>query len=255
MVWPDLVYTELLCMILATIALIVWAILVKAPLDQPANPAFAPNPAKAPWYFVGLQEMLVYFDPWMAGVVYPAMIIIGLMSLPFIDTNPKGNGYYTLRQRPLAISTWLFGFLILWVTLIFIGTFLRGPNWEIFGPFQPWNPNQQTPATNIDVSQIFWIDMMHRARPTRTTNPVSWLPYWLVREWPGFIAVGGYLLLTPLILRATLFRKLYVNMGRMRYAVMIFLLLFMALLPIKMVLRWIFHLKYFIYLPEFNANF
>ena len=52
------------------------------------------NPAKAPWYFLGLQEMLVYFDPWIAGVVMPTMIIIGLMVIPYIDTNPLGSGYY-----------------------------------------------------------------------------------------------------------------------------------------------------------------
>src|SRR5262249_2717784 len=65
LVWPDLVYTELIAMILATVVLLIWAILLKAPLEQPATPAKAPNPSKAPWYFLGLQEMLVYFDPWM----------------------------------------------------------------------------------------------------------------------------------------------------------------------------------------------
>ena len=58
LVWPDLVYTELLCLILATAGLMLWAIISKAPLEQPANPGYAPNPAKAPWYFLGLQEML-----------------------------------------------------------------------------------------------------------------------------------------------------------------------------------------------------
>src|SRR5262249_14854002 len=68
LVWPDLVYTELICMIICTAILIVWAIVLKAPLEAPATAAKAPNPSKAPWYFLGLQEMLVYYDPWMAGV-------------------------------------------------------------------------------------------------------------------------------------------------------------------------------------------
>ena len=102
LVWPDLVYTELICLVLATAGLTLWAIISKAPLEQPANPGYAPNPAKAPWYFLGLQEMLVYFDPWMAGVVYPGLIIVGLAAMPFIDTNPRGNGYYTVRERPFA---------------------------------------------------------------------------------------------------------------------------------------------------------
>src|SRR6266478_6272689 len=70
-VWPDLVYTELISLILCSVVLIVWSIFLKAPLEQPANPANTPNPSKAPWYFLGLQEMLVYFDPWLAGVVLP----------------------------------------------------------------------------------------------------------------------------------------------------------------------------------------
>ena len=69
--WPDLVYTELICMVVLTVVLIGWSHLLAAPLEEPANPQASPNPSKAPWYFLGLQEMLVYFDPWMAGVVLP----------------------------------------------------------------------------------------------------------------------------------------------------------------------------------------
>src|SRR5437588_9447606 len=167
LVWPDLVYTELICLIAATALLTIWAIIAKAPLEQPASPAYAPNPAKAPWYFLGLQEMLVYFDPWMAGVVYPGLIIVGLMAIPIIDTNPKGNGYYTLAERPFATATFLFGFLILWVVLIFFGTFLRGPNWSFFGLYQAWDPHKAEALNNIDVSNVWWNMILHRARPTQ----------------------------------------------------------------------------------------
>ena len=254
LVWPDLVYTELICLILATAGLMLWAIVAKAPLEQPANPGYAPNPAKAPWYFLGLQEMLVYFDPWMAGVVYPGLIILGLAAMPFIDVNPKGNGYFTLRERPFAITTWLFGFLILWVVLIFFGTFLRGPNWSFFGPYEYWDPHKAEALNNIDVSNVWWNLILDRARPTEESNPFPVLPHWLVREWLGIVLVFGYLFVTPALLRATLFRRMYENMGAIRYVIMIMLLLLMAMMPIKMVLRWLFNLKYFIYLPEFNAN-
>ena len=135
-VWPDLVYTELISLILCSVVLIVWSILLKAPLEQPANRSVTPNPSKAPWYFLGLQEMLVYFDPWLAGVVLPGLIIVGLMAIPYIDTNPKGNGYYTFRERKVEITLFLFGFAVLWSSLIVLGTFLRGPNWNFFGPFE-----------------------------------------------------------------------------------------------------------------------
>ncbi len=135
-VWPDLVYTELIALILCSVLLIVWSIFLKAPLEQPANPANTPNPSKAPWYFLGLQEMLVYFDPWLAGVVLPGLIIVGLICIPYIDKNPKGNGYYTFNERKAEITIFLFGFAVLWASLIVLGTFLRGPNWNFFGPFE-----------------------------------------------------------------------------------------------------------------------
>ncbi len=130
--WPDLVYTEMLCMIVLSIVMIVWSVGLRAPLEEAANPTSSPNPAKAPWYFLGLQEMLVYFDPWLAGVVLPTLIIVGLMAIPYIDTNPKGNGYYSFRERKWEIGVFLYGFLVLWSFLIITGTFLRGPNWSFY---------------------------------------------------------------------------------------------------------------------------
>ena len=109
-VWPDLVYTELIADRL-TVVLIGWSMVLKAPLEEPANPSNSPNPSKAPWYFLGLQEMLVYFDPWLAGVVLPGLIIVGLICIPYIDKNPKGNGYYTFNERKAEIAIFLFGFL------------------------------------------------------------------------------------------------------------------------------------------------
>jgi hypothetical protein len=255
LVWPDLVYTELICIVVATAVLLVWSILLKAPLEQPATEAYAPNPAKAPWYFLGLQEMLVYFDPWMAGVVYPGLIIVGLIAMPYIDVNPKGNGYYTFRERPFAIVTWMFGFIILWVVLIFFGTFLRGPNWSFFGPFEFWDPHKAEALSNIDLSHYFWVFLLDRPRPTLTDNPLPILPHWLVREWLGFLLVGAYIFVTPVVLRFTVFKRMYEQMGGIRYSIMVILLLFMALMPIKMVLRWVINLKYFIFWPEYGASF
>src|SRR6476620_5538880 len=109
--WPHLLRGEFLVAPFVMVVLTVWSITIDAPLEEAANPTRTPNPSKAPWYFLGLQEMLVYFDPWHAGVVLPSMIIVGLMVIPFIDINPKGNGYYTWTERKFAIATFLVGFL------------------------------------------------------------------------------------------------------------------------------------------------
>ena len=106
-VWPYLVRVEFLATVIVTVILFVWSITLNAPLEEPANPNLTMNPSKAPWYFLGLQEMLVYFDPWIAGVVMPSIIMVGLMAFPYVDSNPLGNGYYTLRQRRFAL--WMFG--------------------------------------------------------------------------------------------------------------------------------------------------
>ncbi len=244
LVWPDLVYTEMICMILVSVILVVWSVMLRAPLESPANPAGPPNPSKAPWYFLGLQEMLVYFDPWIAGVILPGLIVTGLIVMPFIDTNPKGNGYYTVKQRPFAISVWMFGFLILWVVLIVFGTFLRGPNWNFFGPYEYWDSHLQVPLTNINLSDYFWIFGLGKALPT---NP-------FMREFLGIIFMAFWILVLPVILAKTVMRRLFENMGSMRFYIMAFHLVILAILPVKMVLRWVFTLKYFVYLPEYNLN-
>src|SRR5205823_7853961 len=171
-VWPDLVYTEMLCMIILSIVMIVWSIGLRAPLEEAANPTSSPNPAKAPWYFLGLQEMLVYFDPWLAGVVLPSLIIVGLMAIPYIDKNEKGNGYYTFNERKVEITLFLFGFVVLWCSLIVLGTFLRGPNWNFFGPFEYWDLHKLEALTNVNLSEYFWVRALRQPLPK----------VWIIRE-------------------------------------------------------------------------
>ena len=243
--WPDLVFSEFICMVVLTVVMVVWSIVLKAPLEEPANPALAPNPSKAPWYFLGLQEMLVYFDPWLAGVVLPGLIIVGLMAIPYIDTNPKGNGYYTFRERRVEIALFFFGWLILWSQMIVIGTFLRGPNWNFFGPYEFWDPNKVEALVNVDLSEYFWIKLLNGGLPGN----------WFVRELPGILLVGFYFFVLPVLLRRTKwFRTYYEKMGPARYYVGITLFLFMMLLPIKMYCRWVFDLKYFVHIQEYFFN-
>jgi hypothetical protein len=243
-VWPDLVYTEMISLILCSVVLIVWSILLKAPLEQPANRAVTPNPSKAPWYFLGLQEMLVYFDPWLAGVVLPGLIIVGLMAIPYIDTNPKGNGYYTFQERKAEITLFVFGFAILWASLIVLGTFLRGPNWNFFGPFEYWDVHKLEALTNVNLSEYIWV------RALRTGLPENWF----VREIFGILLSLAYVFVLPVILARTWLRGYYEKMGPARYYVGAFLFLMMMSLPAKMLLRWIVNLKYIVAIPEFFFN-
>jgi len=243
--WPDLVFSELICMVVLTVVMVIWSIALKAPLEEPANPALAPNPSKAPWYFLGLQEMLVYFDPWLAGVLLPGLIILGLMAIPYIDTNPKGNGYYTFRERKAEISIFLFGWLVLWSQMIVIGTFLRGPNWNFFGPFEFWDPGKVEALVNVDLSEYLWIKLLHVGLPDNI----------LLRELPGILLIGFYFFGLPVLLRKTKwFRPYFEKMGPARYYVGMVLFLFMMLLPIKMYCRWLFNLKYFIHIQKYFFN-
>ncbi len=256
LVWPDLVYTELICMVALTALLLVWAILLKAPLEEPASAVKTPNPSKAPWYFLGLQEMLVYYDPWMAGVVLPSLVIFGLMAIPYLDFNKEGNGYYTIEKRRFAYIMFQIGFLELWVTLIVLGTFLRGPNWNFFSPFEYWDAHKVEALNNVNLSDYFWINLMGASVP-RVTSDMGVMETLLVilkREGIGIILVLGYLLFLPPLMAATVLRPFFIRMGFIRYMILANLILFMAALPIKMVLRWTLDLKYIVYIPEFFIN-
>jgi hypothetical protein len=257
LVWPDLVYTELICMIALTAFLIFWAIALPAPLEEPASSFKTPNPSKAPWYFLGLQEMLVYFDPWMAGVVLPSLIVVGLMAIPYIDFNKAGNGYYTINQRRFAYLTFQFGFLVMWITLIVLGTLLRGPNWNFFGPYEFWDAHKVEALNNVNLSDYFWAGLLNRSLPTAPSGSSQFTQflYIMLREAPGILLTLGYFIALPPIMALTIFRKYFQRMGVIRFMLMANLMLFMASLPIKMVLRWVFNLKYIIAIPEYFLNF
>src|SRR5438046_1683042 len=218
----------MLRMILLTIVMIVLSIGLRAPLEEAANPTSSPNPAKAPWYFLGLQEMLVYFDPWMAGVVLPSMIIVGLMAIPYIDTNKAGNGYFTFNERKFAWITFQYGFVVLWVVLILLGTFLRGPNWNFFGPYEYWDLHKLIPLHNVNLSEIVWIQLFGKTKPESI----------LIREAPGIILCLTYFTIMPYLMYRWFFKRYTEQSGMMRYLTLAVLLLFMAALPIKMMLRW-----------------
>ncbi|MYF97583.1 cytochrome C [Candidatus Poribacteria bacterium] len=234
-VWPYLCRNEFICAIIIMLILGVWSIMIDAPLEEMSDPAKTPNPSKAPWYFLALQEMLVYFDPWIAGVVLPGLIIVGLIAIPYIDINPKGKGYYTIKERPFALAVFSFGFIVLWIVLMIVGTFLRGPGWNIFMPWEYWDPHKLVPLTNVNLSYLFGI------RNEVTAN------------FFGFAVVAGYFALGPIFYLLTVKSSKFVQeLGLIRYVIVSFLFLCMLALPIKMILRLALNIKYVWVSPWFN---
>jgi hypothetical protein len=234
-VWPYLTRNEFLCSIAVMVVLTVWSLVLDAPLEDPANPSRTPNPSKAPWYFLGLQEMLVYFDPWIAGVVLPTIIIVGLMAIPYIDKNPKGNGYYTFTERKFAVTIFLFGFLVLWLSLIILGTFLRGPGWNFFAPWELWDQHKVVAMVNVDLHEWFGIRSKLGAGIF------------------GAVIVGAYFSLIFVYYYWKKDSAFIKQLGAARYGVTAFLFLTMMALPIKMILRIFFNIKYIWVTPWFNV--
>jgi hypothetical protein len=237
--WPHLVRAEFLCALLITLLLVVWSLLVDAPLEEPANPTRTPNPSKAPWYFLGLQEMLVFFDPWHAGVVLPSFIIVGLMVIPYIDINPKGNGYYAFESRKFEILTFFLGFHILWVSLIIIGTFLRGPGWNWFWPWERWDAHKVEAMTNVDLPYLFGF------------RDYLW------QSIVGGILVVGYFVVGTVAMYAAIVwykgRDFMLRWGMPRFFTTSFLFLNMLAVVIKMVMRHAFNIKYVWVTPWINV--
>jgi quinol-cytochrome oxidoreductase complex cytochrome b subunit len=131
--WPNLLLAELFVLILTISAILVVSLLFNAPLEQPVNIMHPPNPAKAPWYFLGLQEMVSYSAFW-GGIGIPGVMVALLALVPYIDRTPHGVGRWFARERLLANTIFL-TMVTLNVIFIVIGTFFRGPNWTFVSPF------------------------------------------------------------------------------------------------------------------------
>jgi quinol---cytochrome c reductase cytochrome c subunit, bacillus type len=130
-VWPHLLSIEFVSALLCTAFLTIFSVMVNAPLLQLANPNRTPNPSKAPWYFLGLQELLTMFHPMVAGVTIPGMGLFGLMLAPFMDKNPSNKP----EDRKFAISLFTI-FLMFWAVLVIIGSFFRGPGFNFTFPWR-----------------------------------------------------------------------------------------------------------------------
>jgi quinol---cytochrome c reductase cytochrome c subunit, bacillus type len=119
--FPEFVFKEFIATVAMTVFLIVVSLWLQAPLLGLANPGVTPNPSKAPWYFLGLQELLSRFPPLMAGVAFPTFVIVLMILVPYLDRNPSTRP----SERKVAIILFAL-YMVIVVGLVIIGTFFRG---------------------------------------------------------------------------------------------------------------------------------
>lgn len=241
--WPYFMYTIVLCFLLTTAALWLWSMLLPAPLEPLADPNKTPNPSKAPWYFVGLQELLVYFDPWIAGVVLPGLILAGLMAIPYIDKNPHGIGEYNYKDRKFAV--WIFSIgTVFWFVLIVIGYFFRGPSWEWYWPWESWEVHKESHAVTHSWGIVEGILFLGLYTVVGLGLPIA-LPYILGPKVPGDSWLKKL---------CDALQNFYERRGPTIYVIEMLLLLAMIGIPIKMVLRLAFNVKYILAIPAIQLN-
>jgi len=220
----DSVGIEFLAGLLFTFIIMVWALFMDAPLKELANPADTPIDERAPWYFIGLQELLIFFDPWLAGVILPSILLVGLILVPFIDPNKEsGIGRYTLRDRPVAVSVFGFGF-VMWYVLVIIGQFFRGPARMFYWPWEDKTVLKDLPL-------------------------VEMVNFHIAGGFAFFILYFGACMVVPQII----FKNFYKSLGIIRYYIFMSLFAVMMLIPIKIFLRYVFDVKYILSLQIFNT--
>jgi hypothetical protein len=170
----------------------------------------------------------------------PTLIIVGLIVIPYIDENPLGNGYYTYKQRRFAIWAFLFGFLILWCSMVVIGTLIRGPGWMWFWPGQTWDHNKIVFEINRDLHEIFGIT---------GTVPAAIFGFVVVA---AFFAVAGFLM-HKIMISTEFSRKILDRMTAVQYVTLQILMIVMLSLPAKIIARLLFRIKYVWVTPWFNV--
>ena len=220
----DSVGIEFIAGLIFTFIIMTWSLFMDAPLKELANPADTPIDERAPWYFIGLQELLIFFDPWLAGVILPSILLVGLILVPFIDPHKgTGIGRYTLRDRPVAVPVFCFGFLM-WYVLVIIGQFFRGPARMFYWPWEDKTVLKELPL-------------------------VEMVNFHIAGGFAFFILYFGACMVVPQII----FKNFYKTLGVVRYYIFMSLFAVMLLIPIKIFLRYVFDVKYILSLQIFNT--
>ncbi len=220
----DSVGIEFIAGLIFTFIIMTWSLFMDAPLKELANPADTPIDERAPWYFIGLQELLIFFDPWLAGVILPSILLVGLILVPFIDPQKEtGIGRYTLRDRPVAVPVFCFGFLM-WYVLVIIGQFFRGPARMFYWPWEDKTVLKELPI-------------------------VEMVNFHIAGGFAFFILYFSACMVVPQII----FKNFYKTLGVVRYYIFMSLFAVMLLIPIKIFLRYVFDVKYILSLQIFNT--
>ncbi len=275
-VWPNLVVREYIGAILMLIFLVGWSLLQNAPLEGIADPNVTPNPSKAPWYFLGLQELLVYFDPWLAGVVLPGIIMGGLMAIPYLDPDPnRGVGFYSFKERPFANTVFLTG-IFAWFSLIIIGTVMRGPNWQWYWPWESWLVHKAPPppttimplalgatllvlyfSVGMVLPLLIKTEFNVKATVKKILGGSALLALIIgVLPWSTFIqgAWVGFGVAMYLIMGVVLPQHYLKGISKIRYVVCMSLLLMMIGVFLKVAVRLGFNVKYIVSIPQVSFN-
>lgn len=275
-VWPNLVVREYIGAILMLVILVAWSVLQNAPLEQLADPNVTPNPSKAPWYFLGLQELLVYFDPWIAGVLLPGVIVGGLIAIPYLDPDPNnGVGFYSFKERPFANTIFLTG-IAAWFILITIGTFMRGPNWAWYWPWESWLYHKPPPPPTMILPRLFGIGLLGAYFSVGMILPLLVKAQFNLKSTilkvllcaVGVAAIIGVLpmfkfvqglwigfgIFLYVVLGFLLPQHYLKGISKLRYVVCMALLLMMIGVFLKMAVRLGFNVKYIVSIPEVSLN-
>ncbi len=202
--------------------------------------------ANNPRIMIGVQELLVYFDPWLASYVLPVIYTVGFAFIPFLTEPSDTQPFPGLGKLVAVVVSLLLGVLeMVWLALVAVEIFLRGPNWNLFWPGEKWDANRVVLLNLVNLSDYFWLKWSSQA----PQNDMAWT----LREMPGLVFVGCYLF-GGTLLAYWLFRKGRGLTPFWCWLCLVLLFQSAAMVPIKVFLHWVFNLKYLIYLPEYHFN-
>lgn len=178
MTYPHLVLRVAVVLQVLTIVLVVVALFWNAPLEQLANPLVTPNPAKAPWYFLGLQELLHYFPPIVAGILIPSLVVIALVVIPYFDVNVKGEALWAANRRRRLVTF----LVVVTATLVFLSA------------FEAWDAAVPT-LIIAGLALVGYVWPAAAARPAEflRSRPLSWwVMTWFIAVAVTLTAVGTF---------------------------------------------------------------